>query len=422
MKIPFFQIALCSMSMFLNGCISHIAVKRVEPGKNLRGLRYYLPEPIIVGRPSPDGSIVYTIETLADVEHEYVIDAWSFMANHTAKFTRTKEMLLEKAELKQDTTAVAEQLLKSAGNVGAGIMEAEGKRRDAEQTTAKETAKAKADAATEQITAQKEELKARSDALKVIAEKRHALDRAIIERDRAKELRDIAKGENNPEKLAAAQEALDDAETQVRLAQSDFDFANKPASGFDDPLSRLDDPLARFDDAKTAQDKPTGPQAGRAAGPILLRIVEDPLTGGIRLVPLKFKLGDPRRARGDTQKRFDTVKTGVPLAAIATPAPSPSLPSKSVVLDKNEPKHFFRSKSLGEVLPEKCLLVNAATQADAKSHFIIVLGTDKTALVVTAKFVPDGGDVTPTGKYRLALKTQSKSTQVNTENFEFTVQ
>ena len=104
--------------LFGGGCVTHIAMKRVLPGENPRGVRVYLPAPFVVGRPTPDGKIEYTVELFPDPDQEYAIDAWTLMAKQKTVISRTIEMYLKKADLAQDTTAVAKALADAAGDVG----------------------------------------------------------------------------------------------------------------------------------------------------------------------------------------------------------------------------------------------------------------------------------------------------------------
>jgi hypothetical protein len=102
----------------LADCISHYSVTKVTAGTNPRGLRVNLPAPFIVGKPSPDGTIKYSVELLPDPDQEYAIDAWALMAKQKMEIARTIEMYVQKMSLAQDTTAVAAQLASSAGAVG----------------------------------------------------------------------------------------------------------------------------------------------------------------------------------------------------------------------------------------------------------------------------------------------------------------
>src|SRR5262245_1251661 len=105
-------LALGSVLLLLTSCIAHIGVKKVDnssgsDGGEVKGVRYSLPQPFLVGRPQLNGKISYSIEYLPDPDNEYAVDAWSFMAKHKINMQRTTRGLLKSVSFTKDTTEVA---------------------------------------------------------------------------------------------------------------------------------------------------------------------------------------------------------------------------------------------------------------------------------------------------------------------------
>jgi hypothetical protein len=261
---------LLVMAMLMAGCISHISVTKVTPGTNPRGLRYCLPEPVIIGIPKPDGSVTYSVDYIPDPDHEYAVDAWSLMASHTMNLSRSDRLLLTQADLKQDSTAVLAQLLKSAGNTGGALATEIGTQKTAQATAA-------------------------ATAASNVAAKSVAKAQAQAALDSAKKNLEAAQKAGNATAIASAQTALNAAELALTQADIALKGAKNPGN----------------------LDLPT---ASKAYGPIIYRIVQVPETGGIRLEPMVFKYGNPKFSKGNIQGQFATTTVAVSSSTGGTPS------------------------------------------------------------------------------------------------------
>jgi hypothetical protein len=368
MKLARAALNLTVAGLALTGCISHIGVTKVQPGKNPRGLRYFLPEPIIVGRPQPDGGIVYTVEMLQDPEHEYAIDSWSFMANHTAKMTRSPEMFLTKAELSQDTTAVARQLLTSAGGIGAELATQIGAEKTAER-------KAQSDAAAARAVSRAAAQKAIQDAQDKVTLAQDAEHRAEAELT-------AAEATNDPAAVKAARSKLAQAQADLEVAERQLQFATRNAD-------RLDDPAA-------TRDAAAGPVRGLAAGPIVYRIVEDRTSHAISLVPIEFKLGYPRLTKASVQRRFQTVKIAARAGKAEPKAGATEIPGELHLRGEVIDATIAAPTGL-KVLLEDCQITRDSDRANVTDQFKLATSSDGRKLVVTRT------TGTKLGRYRVKL-------------------
>jgi hypothetical protein len=389
MKTPFLFLVIGTACLVLPACISHISVKPVNPGENVRGLRYHLPQPVIVGKPQPDGSITYSVETIPDPDREYAIDAWSLMSNHTAKLTREAKMFLTKAELKQDTTGVAAQLLKSAGNVGAEFATAVGAQKAAER---KDAATAASDRATK-LAAAASDLRA----------KELAFAKAQLTLDDAEANLAAATNTGDAKKIEAAQEAISKAKLALKLAEADRNAARNLADALDDP--------------SVLPDTAVAPKASRAAGPILLRIVEDKETGSIRLEPMIFKMAHSKRSSRVIQRQFDTVTATKPAEKTDKNKDTGQAPSGTqFILTKPLLGSSVAIPAKQTVIKEKSQLVELETKADV-TGFLKALTSEQNKVA----FFELAAD-TPPGKYQLSIALKSTNGQLSKKTVKITVQ
>jgi methionine-rich copper-binding protein CopC len=358
------------------GCISRVTVKKVEPGQNPRGMRYYLPQPVVVGRPKPDGGIEYNIEYIPNLEREYAVDAWSFMGSHTAKLSRSPEMLLTKAELIQNTTEVAKQLIDSAGAAGTELATQIGAQKTAERNAAAAAETARASAARTAATA--------------LLEKQNAVLLAQDDQERAAKNLASAEATGDATKIAAAQAVLETTEVALSRARRAVEFAQMEANKFDDPT-------ARADGAAPA------PKSGLAAGPVMYRIVEDSRTGAVRLVPMAFKVGHPRAGQRFTQRRFDTVSPAPPPAAKPDKPPSPPATGGTMyTLPQAMAQVTIRVKSGKTVIVSECRIFNQSDQSNATGTFTLKAGDKNESLVLVR--IPN---TTKPGTYRVEVSVKS---------------
>src|SRR5262245_5050957 len=113
--------------LMLLGCLTigctHIEVKKVtEP--DVKGIRYALPKPFIQVTPNADGSVTVETVYLPDSENVYAISGAAYLAALTLDVT-VAQGLLTKVQVNPDTSGVAEQVAKSAGEAGSKVLEAQ---------------------------------------------------------------------------------------------------------------------------------------------------------------------------------------------------------------------------------------------------------------------------------------------------------
>jgi hypothetical protein len=103
------------------GCVSYLTVEKA--GKETEGIRYSLPQPFLLVKPVQTGGIEIEVVYLPDPSNEYAIESRSFLS--ATKFDVTLEKgLLKQVVFNPDASAVARQLVESAGNVGKAELEA----------------------------------------------------------------------------------------------------------------------------------------------------------------------------------------------------------------------------------------------------------------------------------------------------------
>jgi hypothetical protein len=287
-----------SVLLFNSGCISHISMRKVQPGTNPRGQRVHLPAPFIVGYPNAKGKIDYKVELLPDPEQEYAIDAWTLMATQRADVERTIAMYVQKVTLKQNTADVAERLAQAVGEVGKSAMQGL-----VEKSTAENTA-----AGARQST---------------INEKELALKKAELELAAAVKVRDATIA--GTKEREAAEKVVQEKTLAVQIARAALDAANGTLN-------------AREQSKTPEKKKETISLVDRKPGPIIYEIIEDENRGGIKLKPVHFTLfsynGMEVDRRGVSQVRtapstgrqlrFETITPPKPPSTSPTPPPAPA--------------------------------------------------------------------------------------------------
>ena len=136
---PIGLIAISCVALALSGCITTMDVQKVKSAQQL-GIQYSLPVPILQVCPGPAGTIAVQEIYLPDQDNRYGISAKTYAAKFNLNVELTKEGFLKKLNWNPDSTAVAEKVAESAGNIAKAKIEADAK-------AAEEVAKKEAEAA-----------------------------------------------------------------------------------------------------------------------------------------------------------------------------------------------------------------------------------------------------------------------------------
>lgn len=265
----------------LAGC-TRVVVTRVDTG-NEEGLRYYLPQSFLVVTPQEDGTIETHVEYVADRSQAYAVTATSYLATHNL-VVKLNQGLLTEVSLTKDTSAVAAEVAKAAGEIQ--------KTRIETQTAATKAASDKADT----------ETKARKDARQKIVD---SLALAQVDLAQATAKKNALPAGSDEQKEAAVAEAAAQAKvTELTRQLGAFDAGGTGA------FSTLED---------ATKTKPAPFRHVKRPGPVLLRIEEDANTPGVlQLVPVSFDGPD-----GPPQRTFDAYRGPKPPAE----KPKPSSPT-----------------------------------------------------------------------------------------------
>lgn len=114
--------ALIGLLSLTLGCVSYLSVEKAAEGTE--GIRYSLPQPFLLVKPAQAGGIEVEVVYLPDPSNEYAIESRSVLS--ATKFDVTIEKgLLKQVVFNPDASAVARQLVESAGNVGKAELEAQ---------------------------------------------------------------------------------------------------------------------------------------------------------------------------------------------------------------------------------------------------------------------------------------------------------
>lgn len=263
----------------LVGCTS-ITVKPAE--QNTEGLRYYLPQPFIVMTPQEDGSLEARVENIADRAQGYAVTATSYVATHKLVM-KLDEGLLAEVSLSQDSSAVAAETAKAAG-------EAEKARIEASTEAATKTRDKQEEAAK----TRREELKQLQDAL---AESELAYEEAKAEFD--------ATGDATKKKVAEI--SMKKAEAKVKALRRQLSAGGIKFGSF----STIPD------EKLPASPQEPGFKRTKRPGPVIFMIEEDADGDVLQLIPLEFGNEGPQKVFNayEMSQKLSGKKTSVPHAA-----------------------------------------------------------------------------------------------------------
>lgn len=268
------------MALSLAGCYSHISMKKVAPGADVRGKRVRLPAPFIVGRPDDSGVITYAIEHLPDPDQEYAIDAWTILGKQNVNIKRTEGMIFTGITVDVDNAAVAKQLIDSAGGVGEAVVE-----RINTQRTEAAAAQAAASAAAKATAEEKQNALAKAEDTKADA-------KAELEAAEA------ASTARQTEVNAAATEAKGAAQAQLDAAKAAVEDRKITLRKADLAVQRSEVALERFGGAHLLAKHLGKPPEGKVIyeknrlhpGPIIYRIKPAAHLPGFTLEPVDFRV------------------------------------------------------------------------------------------------------------------------------------
>lgn len=307
---------LFGLIFIAGGCITHVSVVKVTKDNRdtVNGLRVNLPVPFIVGTPAPDGSIKYAIQYFPDPDEEYAISTWSFLAKQKADISRSSEMFLTKANLTQDSTAVATQLVNSAGVIGKGVIDTLASEKQDEITADKAAAKAKNDAIVTKTTD--------------VTGKTLLVEKAQATVDSAQQTLQALMNASPPDAAAikTAQTVLTAANLTLAQAKIDLKYAQAALA------------------TATASNADQATALPQAKGIVVYRIQED-AGQGIKLVPVNFSLFglDGKKVADDLpQLNFETAGSKAKDSSAPSTSSSDKLdpPVEEIKVDKSVPSQF----------------------------------------------------------------------------------
>ena len=132
--------AFAAAALLLTGCVTSLEVRKVgsEP---VDGIRYSLPVPVLEVCPGADGSLTVAERYLPDTTNTYAIAAATYGGKLDLDVT-VVDGLLTRLAWNPDATAVAEDLVTSAGKLAAAQVDADAKAAAAEEKAAAAAAEA----------------------------------------------------------------------------------------------------------------------------------------------------------------------------------------------------------------------------------------------------------------------------------------
>jgi multidrug efflux pump subunit AcrA (membrane-fusion protein) len=292
------------------------------------------------------------------------------MAGTTADLTRDGNMLLTKARLVRDTSAVATQLAQSVGEAGAAFATKLSERAEAARTAA---ATAQADRAAKKV----------------------AMDVAAAKLELRKEQYKQAPNDETKRAFEEAQEEY----AATRIA---FEAADRATDNLD----------------TTGPGK--GPVRTTAAGPVIFKIVEDRKTGGIRLEPMTFRVRSMTAAGAGSQLRFPSInvpgKGDDEAEGNGTTDTGDKLPRARIVQNGPSTIHIPISRG-ARLLPEETKVTNLETKQmvpDCVHWASSSVSKDSVARIAISPRPPPGS-------YHLELKTITASNRKLTKDALFTI-
>lgn len=107
-----------NLVLALSSCATVVSVRHVteKNDEKVCGTRYYLPQPFVVASPQSDGSLDVTVEYLPDTSQQYAVCAWSVFSAHELSL-RLDQGMLSEVNWIADSSAVAAEAVKAAGEI-----------------------------------------------------------------------------------------------------------------------------------------------------------------------------------------------------------------------------------------------------------------------------------------------------------------
>jgi hypothetical protein len=106
--------AVAALAASIAGCVTMVSGGVAEPGSN--GLRYHLPQPVLLVSPQADGTLTVSKELIPDESKTYYLRASSFLGSYTFDVS-VSNGLLSSVNMKSDATQVASNGIEAAQSV-----------------------------------------------------------------------------------------------------------------------------------------------------------------------------------------------------------------------------------------------------------------------------------------------------------------
>lgn len=113
-------------------CTTIVTARKASTTKATPGIRYYLPQPFLLMRPTTAG-MSHEIVYIPDRDAEYTIDINYLMTSGKPKIMRDVLGMLKSVSFDMDNTAVAKELLNKTGDAGKSAFKASGDQKKADQ-------------------------------------------------------------------------------------------------------------------------------------------------------------------------------------------------------------------------------------------------------------------------------------------------
>lgn len=358
-------LALLLLPLFAAGCISRMAVTKVE-AKNADepGFRYFLPKTYLLVTPAPDGTVTVEKVFLPDPTREYAVTAKAYASKYKLSVQVDEKGLLKKVVWNPSDAESTKAALESAANIQKARIDAEATAAKAE---AEKAAKAVAALATAEAAVSTAELEVRI---------------AVAERDKLVEL-----GAPN-DKIIVAEVAVEKARLKLLAAQKALADL-QTASATSRALDSFRDPAAAQEDRWKI----------RAWGPVLYEVAEDvdATTGKVTVVALR-----PVNA----QEFLPTSKKLEDPPKVAQVKPRLAIRGSGVLRKSGRPLRFVIESDTQIIAPlnkARVRLAHNGQLLDATGRAKVL--TDLNASLnntITVDIEPDA----PTGSYQLELEIQ----------------
>jgi hypothetical protein len=278
--------------LIVSGCYSCLKVRKITSQNinDVKGIRYSLPKPFLMVKPSETGDGSFTVEVvyLPDESQTYAVDAKTGMGSHTLT-VELNNSLLKKISWSKDQTAVPSEAIRIAGQLSKSEFDRRKEEKSAQETEAK--------AALEKVKTLEKEVRDKQLALELANTELVSLENSIGD-----------EGKATPEQ----KEALRLARLAVKKAQIELEAKE----------IELKEAQDSYSDFTNALNKPKETEG--TYGPMFYEIVDtvDYRTdqGRIELKPVEWKtLVSGSNPSKTFQEKFETV---------TTPKPIPETPQK----------------------------------------------------------------------------------------------